>query len=89
MNPLGFSKPQNCMVPVSATVILNFSAKIQKNLHKATERWADQGAPRGADNWQTVATPGIYKDNNNCQKLTATHRRPPSKHQTVETTFDP
>lgn len=51
--PKGCSKPQNCMVPASVTAILNFSAKIQKRLRKAVERWADQSAPLGtylADN---------------------------------------
>lgn len=45
--------------------------------------------PDWACTWQAVATPGIYKDNSNCQKLTATHRSPPSKHETAETTFGP
>lgn len=45
--PKEFSKPQNCTVPASATAVLNFSAKIQKRLHKAMERRADQSAPLG------------------------------------------
>lgn len=45
--PKEFFKPQNCMVPASATTILNFSAKVQKRLHQAVERWADQSAPLG------------------------------------------
>lgn len=75
------SQPQWLPSWTSLQRFREISVRLWKDKQIRVSHWTHTG--------QTEATPGIYKDNSNYQKLTAVHRSPSSKCQTGDTDFGP
>lgn len=75
------SQPQWLPSWTSLQRFREISIRLWKDKQIRVSHWTHTG--------QTEATPGIFKDNSNCQKLTAVHRSPSSKCQTGDTDFGP